>query len=317
MMARQPERLVVATPSLCAAAYCTCLLATVIAVFLFWATGTSVAVVPLAPFAGAVLILAGLNVIYTRWRPDPIIGPVAGGLAVVTWAGLVAGMAALAALRTGAPLIDVSLARADAILGLYTPTLVAWMAPYSIITSVLEVAYVSTVPMVFATVILLGLRRRETRMWELCFVFAATAPVCAFLAAGAPAIGAFTYYGVSPDILTMLPTGAGRFFLPVFQAYHSRTVNVIDVRHLEGVVEFPSFHAIMALMTAHALRDLRALSGLAWTWSSIILISTIPIGGHYVIDIIGGALIWAVITLSIHIRAIWHPDQKGLVAADR
>jgi len=275
------------------------LLATFMAILLFWATNTSVAVVPLAAIVGAVLILAGLHVIYTHWRPDPIIGPMAGGLTVVIWAGLVSGMAALAALRTGAPLIDASLAQADAILGLYTPTFVAWVARYSIITSMLEVAYVSTVPLVFATVILLGLKRRETLMWELCFVFAATAPLCAFLTAVTPAIAAFTYYGIPPDILTMLPTGAGRFFLPTLESYHSRTVSIVDVRHLEGVVTFPSFHAIMALMTAYALRDLRALSGLAWTWSSIILISTIPIGGHYAIDIIAGAVVWAIIVIAV------------------
>ena len=303
-------------PNLRAAAYCTCLLASFIAVLLFWATDTSVAAVPLVAFASGVVILAGLHVIYTRWRPDPIVGPICGGLVVVIWAALVAAMAALAALRTGAPLIDASLAQADAIFGLYTPTLVKWVASYSMITSVLAVAYVSTVPMVFATVILLGLKRREVPMWELCFVFAATAPLCAFLSAVAPAIAAFTYYGIPSEIVMMLPTGAGRFFLPALEAYHSRTVSVVDVRHLEGVVTFPSFHAIMALMTAYALRDLGALSGLAWMWSSIILISTIPIGGHYAIDIIGGAVVWAAITLLIRVRPSWPRGRGDIVAGD-
>jgi membrane-associated phospholipid phosphatase len=284
---------------------------------LFWVTRTSVAVVPLALSACLIVILAGLSVIYTRWRPDPIIGPMTGGLAALTWSGLIAAISALAALRTGAPFIDPSLARVDTIIGLSTPTFVSWVAPYSNITCILAFAYDSTVPMVFASVILLSLKRREIVMWELCFVFAATAPLCALLTAIAPAVGPFTYYSIRPDVLAMLPKGSGLYFLPILEAYHSRSLSIVDVRHLEGVVTFPSFHAIMALMTAYALRNMRALTFLAWTWSGIILISTIPIGGHYVIDIIGGAMVWAVITLSVRARVASHSGDADVRSADR
>ncbi len=294
------------------AAWGVCLLATVLAVFLFRLTKTSVLVAPMAAIAGGgILIPACLHVIYTRWRPDPLIGPIAGGLAVITWAGLVSGMTALAALRTGAPLVDPSLARTDAIIGLHTPTLVIWVAHHTVIAALLSVAYKSTVPLVFATVMLLGLTRHDHQMWELCFLFAATGPVCASINAAAPAIAAFTYYGIQPDSLALLPTGAGRFHLPIFVAYHSRILNAVDVRQLEGVVTFPSFHTIMALTTAYALRNHGALSALAWAWCSLTLVSTIPIGGHYATDVIGGAAVWAIFTTAIQGRTFLHRLPKS------
>jgi membrane-associated phospholipid phosphatase len=252
--------------------------------------------------AGLVFILAGLHFIYTWRRPDPYIGPMTGGLAAISWAGIVSGMTALAGLRTGEPLIDGSLAHADAVLGLNTPPFVAWLAQYRSICFVLEIAYVSTVPLVFATIILLGCLRRDILIWELCFVFSASAASCAFLSGLMPAVGAFSYYGTPPDILALLPAGAGRFHLPVFEAYRSGVFDTVDVRHLEGVVTFPSFHAAMALMTAYAMRNLRFLCGLCWAWSALILISTIPIGGHYAIDLVAGAAVWGTFTLLVRSR---------------
>jgi membrane-associated phospholipid phosphatase len=135
-------------------------------------------------------------------------------------------------------------------------------------------------------------------MWELCFTFAGSAVVCAFLSALVPAIGAFAYYGVPPDVLARLPPGAGRFHLLIFEEYRSGALDTVDLRQLEGVVTFPSFHAAMALMTAHAVRDMRWLFRLLSVWSGVILISTIPIGGHYAVDLLAGAVVWAAFAFS-------------------
>ena len=59
-------------------------------------------------------------------------------------------------------------------------------------------------------------------------------------------------------------------------------------------------------LCAEVLRDLRVLSGFAWAWSSVILISTIPIGGHYAIDIIGGTMVWAACTLAVRVGTARH-----------
>ena len=112
-----------------------------------------------------------------------------------------------------------------------------------------------------------------------------------------PAVGIYVHYQIATDALARLPPDAGRYFLPVIRAYRSGEVAKIAIRHFGGVVEFPSFHAAMALMTADALRTIRWLFFPACLWSGITLLSTIPIGGHYVVDLVAGIAVWAAFTL--------------------
>jgi hypothetical protein len=287
--------------------WATCILSTVAASLMLGMTHTAVEIGPMLALVGLVIVMPTLHLIYTFLRPEPRIGAMMGGLAAVTWAGIAAGVTALAALRTNAPLIDTSLAHADALVGLDTVAFVEWVAQNTLVGWILDVAYLSTVPLLLAVILLQAWLNREDWMWHTCFLFAAGGTLCAVASAFLPAIAAFTYYGVPSYIIATLPNGAGRFFLATFEGYRSGTLNTINVFQLEGVVTFPSFHAVMALMIGSGVRGRVWLSGLAWAWSGLILIATIPIGGHYVVDLVAGAAVWGTLTIlsPIHFSAIW------------
>ena len=191
------------------AAWTTCVLMTIAAFALLRATDTGLEIGGFLATAALVLTLVVVHLVYTWRRPDALISAATGGLAVLIWAGVVAGVTALAALRTGAPLIDSSLAHTDAVLGLDTPALVAWVARHPPLGMVLAIVYGSTVPMVFAAVLLLAATHREARMWQTCIVFAGSAGFCTLVSAFLPAIGAVIHYETPPEILAMLPAGAG------------------------------------------------------------------------------------------------------------
>ncbi|MET0589353.1 MAG: phosphatase PAP2 family protein [Novosphingobium sp.] len=56
---------------------------------------------------------------------------------------------------------------------------------------------------------------------------------------------------------------------------------------------FPSFHTAMALVIVQGF----AQSRLRWPaviWGALTILSTIPMGGHYVTDLLGGMAVWAV-----------------------
>ncbi len=249
--------------------------------------------------AAAVLVGGALYGRYTWWQPDPRLSAIIGGLMILLWAGFAAGTTALAALRTGAPLIDADLARMDAALGVYTPSVIAWLAAHRAhhAMSILAFSYDSTVPLLFAAVMVLGVTRRETAVWELCLTFTATAAICTLLSSIVPAAGTFVQYTIPPDVIADLPKNAGTYHLKIFDAYRAGIVDTIDIRHLEGVVTFPSFHTCMALTLAYALRSIRWLFAPACVWSGVTILSTMPMGGHYFIDLLVGACIWAVCTL--------------------
>jgi hypothetical protein len=156
--------------------------------------------------AAIVAVLAGLHICYMHFRPDPFIGPVTGALTASIWGGLVAAVAALAGLRTGRTLIDASLARADQTLGINAPAVVSWLARHAPI-DLLNIAYMSAVPLVFISIFLLGILRRADRMWELSGSFAGAAMFCAFFNALIPAAGTFAQPAMTADIRAMLPQG--------------------------------------------------------------------------------------------------------------
>ncbi len=161
--------------------------------------------------------------------------------------------------------------------------------------------------MVFAAILILAVTGRESRMWQSCCVFAGAGGFYALLSAFLPAIAAFAHYGEPSDILAMLPSGAGLFHLPIVEAYRSQALDTVDIRYLQGVVTFPSFHAVMALLAAYALQDVRGLAAPAWIWGGLIIVSTIPVGGHYAIDLLAGGALWASLTLLVQgrVRPAW------------
>lgn len=275
------------------AALVACLASTLSAVLLFRATDTTAATGPLLVACLLVLVPGGLHLVYSRLRPNRLIAAITGGLALLNWAGLAAGMAALAALRTRAPLVDDALGGADAFLGLSAPAFILWVARHPWFCLLLEIAYASTVPAVFVAVLLLGGLGRTGAMWRLCFIFAGAGLTCTLPSALFPAIGVFVHYDIPSEICALLPASAGRFYLPAFEAYHSGLQTVVDIRQLVGVVTFPSFHTAMAVMVAHAVQRIPLARVASRVWCGLVMVSTVPIGGHYFVDSLGGLVVWA------------------------
>jgi membrane-associated phospholipid phosphatase len=59
------------------------------------------------------------------------------------------------------------------------------------------------------------------------------------------------------------------------------------------IVSFPSFHVVLAVLSAWALGCVRLLRPLAWIVCAFICVSTITTGWHYGIDVLGGLVVAA------------------------
>jgi membrane-associated phospholipid phosphatase len=70
-----------------------------------------------------------------------------------------------------------------------------------------------------------------------------------------------------------------------------------------GIVSFPSFHVVLALLSAMALGTIRSLRVWVWALAGLICISAVTTGWHYGVDILGG-MILAIVTL---IAVSWIP----------
>lgn len=243
--------------------------------------------------AGIIASLSGLQAFYAFYRREPLVADLFGTLAVNAWAFSMIGILALAGLAVNRPLIDSTLIRADAILGLNARSVVEAAARLPLLHAPLTFAYTFSVALLLLTPLALIVLRRAEAAWRLCAAVALCGLACTLLSIPFPAVGAFAGLGVPDAAIAQLPEGSGLYHLIVFEAYRSGAIKSLDVFNLSGVVTFPSFHTAFACTTARALMPYRKIRPLVLAWTAFVLASTIVIGGHYFVDIIAGMVLFA------------------------
>jgi hypothetical protein len=137
--------------------------------------------------------------------------------------------------------------------------------------------------------LLLGLMTRVMALREVFWIIFLSAIVTNLFAIMLPAYGPFEIFHLSSH-------GS---FLPDMKHLKSGGVMDFKLSELTGVICFPSFHTVMALGYAYSLRRTGIIGYTLATANVIMLIGVPFLGGHYVIDMIAGAAVFAVTTLGV------------------
>jgi membrane-associated phospholipid phosphatase len=61
-----------------------------------------------------------------------------------------------------------------------------------------------------------------------------------------------------------------------------------------GIVQFPSYHTVMAIVFTYVCRDVKLLLAPAAALNTLVVVSVPFSGNHYATDIVGGAIVAAV-----------------------
>lgn len=283
-----------------------CIFATTFAAFLIRRFAVAVDYGSMLTTLTVLGFLLAVYIVYGRWRGSPRLSNLCGALAAMTWSAAMAGIISLVGLRYHAPLIDEALVGWDRAAGIDGPAIIAWMAQHPFWLSLLAIAYESSFPLLFALTVLLAVMCRFYQLWVLAFVFAATIVTSTIISLIWPAKGAFAFFDYPINLLERLPQGAGIYHLEKFDYFRDGVSPIVSFASLQGVVTFPSFHCCLALMTIFGTWGLRWLFPISLGWNGLVIISTVPIGGHYIIDLPGGALLWLVVTVaSVAMASLW------------
>lgn len=265
------------------------------------ATEMTLALTSAVPLLFCTVLLAAAHLRYRCSAPDVRLAMATGALAMLICAGMLAGIISNAGLRLRRPLIDDLLSTLDTRIGVDTAQLVLAFSGYARELQVLAFAYSSTLPLCFIVILCLAVRGQVERAWEAAGSFSVCIVGSSLFGAIYPAIGNFWHANLDATTVVGLPRGSGTFYLPAFVALYDGTDPVLDLTRLEGVVTFPSFHFVMALILGWAMRGNGLLSWVMIFWSATIAASTIPIGGHYVVDLLGGFALWIAVIASLHV----------------
>jgi membrane-associated phospholipid phosphatase len=187
------------------------------------------------------------------------------------------------AARSRAPLHDHALAQVDHAFGFDASALVHWMAPHPWLRTFFSLSYEALFPLMVLAAILPAVRYRFRAVKELIVATGFATIAGAVLFRFVPAIGPWAVYGYAPsaaqlrcqDLLLTLRSGS---------------IHVLNLNE-SGIVCFPSFHTLLAVVSCVSLWSIKPLRIPAVTLASSVVLSTLTTGWHYLVDVIGGLLL--------------------------
>lgn len=245
--------------------------------------GTTSAALTIAILLGASLRLRSAGRIDALTMFSEILG-------VLLLGGLAAVAVAMVATRSGAPIADPWLSSADELVGLSAQGIVSWLASFDVSLEALHLIYESSFFQIAASILLLPFLGRPAEAWRLCFLFIVCLLSCAIISFATPAYG--TFIDASRTTIEAMPPGAGTFWWGSLDQGRSAEIMVIGLKDFGGVIAFPSFHMIMALLMIQAWSWSRTFRWPVLVANLAVIFTTLPMGGHYFVDLIAGALLW-------------------------
>jgi membrane-associated phospholipid phosphatase len=188
------------------------------------------------------------------------------------------------------PLRDALLARIDRDLGFDWLHFLDTTNSSPVLAGLLVRAYQSIGPVAQLAVLWPVLNRRGERLAEFIAILSLSTVVLCVGMWLVPAAGAFAYYRPEPQLFANFSAiGEMWSFSHAFSMLRDESLSVIDLSALQGVVSFPSFHTMLGVMTVYALRDTRWIVIPVALVNGAMIVSTMPVGGHHLADVLAGA----------------------------
>ena len=183
-------------------------------------------------------------------------------------------------LASSGDLIDTRLMAMDHALGFDWITGYRWVDAHALLKSVLGFAYGSLFYQGLYFGVLLGLMGKRKELREMFWLVLLSGLMACAGAHFLPAFGPSKLYGIgSPD-----------GFMPTMVKLVEGHDLTFAMSKMTGVVSFPSFHTAMALAYVWAFHRVGAIGWIFAAFNLVVLASVPWFGGHYLVDMIAGAL---------------------------
>jgi len=176
----------------------------------------------------------------------------------------------------GCVLRDDWLLAADTWLGVDARAISDWFNDHRWAERVSKIAYFSFVPQIMLALLMCGSRLLIVK--RMILAAAITLVVFAFV----PAIGNYDVGDV------------GAHNQPIkerMEALSAGDVPVLRIEDCEGIICAPSFHTIVGVLLIIAFWQVNYLRWYGVILNVLMIISTVPTGGHYVVDVLAGIIV--------------------------
>jgi membrane-associated phospholipid phosphatase len=210
-----------------------------------------------------------------------------GQLVTVVLMGLLLSYAASA---VPLPYRDAELYAIDRWLGFEREAYIAFLKRNDGLLDVLSFAYNTMMRQNLLLLFVTITARRTDRLQAYIIAFAIAVTATTAIAIFVPAANAMIYVDKVPTDLSILPDG-GHSYFPTLERLRNGELRIIDLGRLEGLISFPSFHTVNAILFVWALWPIRILRFVLVPLNFLLIASTPLCGAHYVTDVAGGAVV--------------------------
>jgi hypothetical protein len=237
---------------------------------------------------GIVTVLAAVAVFHAplafeRYRHDPLLRPMAKAANLLIVFMAAAGTLSYLVVSTNARLVDASLAAWDRALGFDWPAFAAWLQAHHGLEGPLHLAYASGLPQIVFVVLFLGLTARAAQLDTFLRLFILATLATVVLSGLYPAAGCFKYFAAGVPAADIAS-------LSHFESLRDGRLRDIPLREMQGLISIPSLHTVLAILLVHAMRGTILLPVFV-VLDAAMIVSTPVDGGHYLVDVLAGALL--------------------------
>jgi hypothetical protein len=241
---------------------------------------------------GMASVLLGLGFAYRRLQRSEAIGATAtcAGLFILFTSAL--SLFNYVLVPNGRPVIDGWLIRADAVLGYDWPGIIAWAAQHPLFNDLMRLAYSTTLPQIALLVVVLGLSGRFRDLHSLMATVVVAGTFTVLFWGIFPSAGAKAFYELPQQLIVavrpIVDPAYGAAILSLVRDGAPR----LSPDELRGLVAFPSFHIVLALVATYHARNVWWLLVPYALINLIVLPAVLVHGGHHLVDIPAGAAVF-------------------------
>lgn len=139
-------------------------------------------------------------------------------------------------------------------------------------------------------IVTLAMMSAHHRVWQFLLSWITTLCIVLVIFALYPVLGAYQYFGIPasevPAVLDATPWNQP----VILEGLRNGTLGVIYLGTLDGIINYPSFHAGAAVLLAYGFWRIAVLRWPFAILNLLMIASAVPIGGHYVVDLLAGVI---------------------------
>lgn len=191
------------------------------------------------------------------------------------------------------PGIDPWLTKIDSLLGYHWPDALALSARYPTINDLMWVSYSSTSFQIALVAVALGLTGRLATLHVMMLALAISSVMAVVFWALFPSLGPSTLHALPAELLAVVKPVVDPAYGAEIAALMRHGTNTLSPDEFRGLIAFPSFHTIMAVLATYYARNIRWLLPPLLMLNLLIFPAVLVHGGHHLVDIPAGLAVFA------------------------